>query len=174
MNVSPNYGRENLLYEGVRTSLRALMSDKKGEGASVVSGEEKYVNRVLDLPVTLELFEDLKQITGAIGVTRNFREVIDYFKVPVNETPQGFRIEYVLEKDGLLRADLVRDIGYDKNGQKRPTNLLFSAPIPQIPMRWGRSAILSSTLPAIPALFTIFSSTIRRRMWTGNSRRGTR
>jgi hypothetical protein len=127
MNVSPNYGRENLLYEGVRTSLRALMSDKKGEGASVVSGEEKYVNRVLDLPVTLELFEDLKQITGAIGVTRNFREVIDYFKVPVNETPQGFRIEYVLEKDGLLRADLVRDIGYDKNGQKRPTNLLFSA-----------------------------------------------
>ena len=55
MKVSPNYGRENLLYEGIRTSLRALMSDKKGEGASVVSGEEKYVNRVLDLPVALEL-----------------------------------------------------------------------------------------------------------------------
>ena len=127
MKVSPNHGRENLLYGEIRTSLRALTSDKKDEGVTVVSGEEKYVNRVLDLPVELGLFEDLSCITKAIGVTKNFREVIDYFKVPANETPQGFRIEYVLEKDGLLRADLVRDIGYDKNGQKRPTNMLFSA-----------------------------------------------
>jgi hypothetical protein len=127
MKVSPNYGRENLMYEGIRASLRALTSDKKGEGATVISGEEKYVNRVLDLPIALDFYEDLRCITRAIGVTKNFREVIDYFKVPANETPQGFRIEYVLEKDGLLRADLVRDIGYDKNGQKRPTNVLFSA-----------------------------------------------
>ena len=127
MKVSPNHGRENLLHGEIRTSLHALVSEKKGEGASIVSGEEKYVNRVLDLPIELDLYVDLSCITKAIGVTKNFREVIDYFKVPANETPQGFRIEYVLEKDGLLRADLVRDIGYDKNGQKRPTNMLFSA-----------------------------------------------
>ena len=127
MKRMPNYGRENVMDEGIRTSVRALMSDKKGEGASVVSGEEGYVNRVLDLPVTLEMLEEMKYVTKMIGVTRNFREVIDYFKVPESETPQGFRIEYVLEKDGVLRADLVRDISYDKNGQKRPTNVLFSA-----------------------------------------------
>jgi hypothetical protein len=127
MKVSPNHGREQLLDEGVRTSLGALLSDTKAEGATLVTPEEKYVKRVLDLPITLAFYEDLRYVTKAIGVTKNFREVIDYFKVPANETPQGFRIEYLLEKDGLLRADLVRDIGYDKNGQKRPTNFLFSA-----------------------------------------------
>ena len=127
MKQLPNYGRETVMDAGIRTSLRALMSDKKGEGASVISGEEGYVERVLDLPLTLELFDDMKYVAKMIGVTGNFREVIDYFKVPAGETPQGFRIEYVLEKDGVLRADLVRDISYDKNGQKRPTNVLFSA-----------------------------------------------
>ncbi len=93
----------------------------------MINGEEGYVNRILDLPVTLEMLDEMKYVTKMIGVTRNFREVIDYFKVPESETPQGFRIEYVLEKDGVLRADLVRDISYDKNGQKRPTSVLFSA-----------------------------------------------
>ncbi len=127
MKQMPNYGREHVMDEGIRTSVRALLSDKKGEGASVINGEEGYVNRVLDLPVTLEMLDEMKYVTKMIGVTRNFREVIDYFKVPESETPQGFRIEYVLEKDSVLRADLVRDISYDKNGQKRPTNVLFSA-----------------------------------------------
>lgn len=127
MKRMPNYGRDTIMDEGIRTSVRALMSDKKGEGASVINGEEGYVNRILDLPVTLEMLDEMKYVTKMIGVTQNFREVIDYFKVPESETPQGFRIEYVLEKDGVLRADLVRDISYDKNGQKRPTSVLFSA-----------------------------------------------
>lgn len=127
MKSAPNYGRENLLNGGIRTSLRALISEKKGEGASLISGEEKYVNRVLDLPVTLDLFEDVKFVTRKIGVTKNFKAVIDCFKVPEKETPQGFRIEYALEGDGVLRADLVRDISYDRNGQLRPTGFLFSA-----------------------------------------------
>ena len=127
MKALPNYGRVRLLDEGIRASLRALTSDKKDEGASVIGGEEKYANHVLDLPITLDMFEDLKFITKRIGVTSNFKAVIDFFKVPDGETPQGFRIEYVLERDGVLRADLVRDISYDKNGQKRPTNTLFSA-----------------------------------------------
>ena len=127
MKTSPSYGRDNLLNEGIRTSLRAMVSATPDEGASIISAEEEYVNRVLDLPVTLDLFADMRFVTQKIGVTKNFKEVIDCFKVPEKETPQGFRIEYVLEGNGILRADLVRDISYDKNGQKRATNFLFSA-----------------------------------------------
>ncbi len=123
----PNYGRENLLSGEIRASLRAMISGKKDDGASVISGEEKYVDHILDLPITIDLYEELKFAGRKIGVTKNFKEVIDFFKVPEKETPQGFRIEYVIEADGVVRADLVRDISYDKNGQKRPTSFLFSA-----------------------------------------------
>ena len=43
MKVIPNYGRESLLNEGIRTSLGALVSAEK-EGVSVIGGEERYVN----------------------------------------------------------------------------------------------------------------------------------
>ncbi len=123
----PNYGRENLLRGEIRASLRAMISGKKDDGTSVISGEEKYVDHILDLPITIDLYEELKFASRKIGVTKNFKEVIDFFNVPEKETPQGFRIEYVIEADGVVRADLVRDISYDKNGQKRPTSFLFSA-----------------------------------------------
>jgi len=123
-----NLGRENVISGGIKTTLRALVkSDVNSSGASIISGEEAYANRVLDLPISLDLFQAAKPITDVVGVTRTFKDVIDYFKVPEGETPAGFRIEYVLEADGVLRVDLVRDISYDKNGQKRPTQFLFSA-----------------------------------------------
>ena len=46
---------------------------------------------------------------------------------PAGETPIGFKIAFIVEQEGLVRIDLVRDISYDKNGQKRPTSFLFSA-----------------------------------------------
>ncbi len=121
--LNVNLGREENLSCAVRASIRSLT----GGEVSAVRGEEGYVNRVLDKPITLELFQKLKPLTRHVGVTKNFREVIDYFKVPENETPAGFRIEYMLDIEGILRADLVRDISYDRNGQKRPTRVLFSA-----------------------------------------------
>lgn len=60
-------------------------------------------------------------------MSRNFREIIDYFRVPEVETPPGFRIEFVLDTDRVVRAEMVRDISHDKNGVKRPTRFLFSA-----------------------------------------------
>ncbi len=123
-----NLGRENTISESIKTTLRALVkSDTNSSGASIISGEEAYANRVLDLPISLDLHQAAQPITRTIGVTRTFRDIIDYFKVPEGETPAGFRMEYVLEADGVLRVDLVRDISYDKNGQKRPTQFLFSA-----------------------------------------------
>ncbi len=107
----------------VRASLRALL----GEAVGGVRGEEAYLARVLDLPLSLPAFQSLQAVTRRLGVTANFRQVIDTFRVPAGETPAGFRLEYALEAEGLVRVDLVRDIGYDRNGQRRATRLLYSA-----------------------------------------------
>ncbi|MFQ3620889.1 MAG: transaldolase family protein [Spirochaetales bacterium] len=104
-----------------------LQREGQGEGLSRVRGEESYVQSLIQHPIPYHLFQKLREAGKYLGVTKNFRDIIDYFKIPEGETPAGFRIEYVLEVDGLIRADLVRDISYDKNGVKRPTRFLFSA-----------------------------------------------
>ena len=121
--MSANYGLTRPHETGLRATVRALT----GADCNVVSGEESYVKRFWEQPISLELYEDIACVAKHIGVTKNFREVIDYFKIPEGETPAGFRVEYEIGADRVIRADLVRDIGYDKNGQKRATNLLFSA-----------------------------------------------
>jgi hypothetical protein len=98
-----------------------------GEGASIIKNEESHVNRVLGVPVSAEEYMRLEQTVKYIGVTDRFKDVIRTFRVPETETPAGFRTELVYESAGVLRVDLVRDIAYDRNGKKRPTNLLFSA-----------------------------------------------
>ena len=97
-------------------------------GVPMVKGEESYANRIKDFPIDVDLFLDLQKLgVKHYGVTEEFKKVVDYFKVPEGETPAGFRIELALCADGVLRYDLKRDISYDKNGQKRPTSLIFSA-----------------------------------------------
>jgi hypothetical protein len=95
--------------------------------ATVIEKDRDYLNRVLNTPLCIEKYRLLKEMVRYVGVTRNFREVIDYFKVPDNETPAGFKIQFLIEENCVLLVDLVRDISYDKNGIMRPTNVLFSA-----------------------------------------------
>ena len=110
------------------SSVKYTLSSLYGHGGRpVVSGDESYVDRILGHEIDRQLYDELLLRNAALGVTKGFKEVIDYFHVPANETPAGFRVEYRLERDGLVRADLVRDISYDKNGIKRPQKLLFSA-----------------------------------------------
>lgn len=90
-------------------------------------GDESFVNRVKNTSITGTEYQVLSQAVKSIGVTDRFRDVIQTFKIPENETPAGFRIESTLQDDGLLSVDLVRDIGYDKNGVKRPTRVIYSA-----------------------------------------------
>jgi len=113
----------------LKISLKALVSalDKKDSLATVINSDVKYVDRALDAPLSAAHYHFLKDIVKYVGVTANFREVIDYFKIPAGETPQGFKIRYELVENNVLRIDLVRDISYDKNGIRRPTNVLFSA-----------------------------------------------
>ena len=95
--------------------------------AAPVRGEEAYVARVANMLLCGKEYARLKGVVKAIGVTPRFKDVIDTFQVAEGETPAGFRIESSLQADGLLQVDLVRDISYDKNGEKRPTGLIFSA-----------------------------------------------
>jgi len=99
----------------------------KSFGVPAVRGEEAYVNRAIDTPVSFDDYKALAGIVKYIGVTEQFKDVIDTFKVPEGETPAGFKREYVLAADGVLQIDLVRNIAYDKNGELRPTSVLFSA-----------------------------------------------
>lgn len=114
---------------GIKLMLKSLVSarDPKESVAVIIDSEKEYVNRVLNAPLCTDQYKFLKSAIRYVGVTKNFKEVIDYFKVPANETPAGFKIEYVIAEDGVLRVDLVRNISYDKNGELRPTKVLFSA-----------------------------------------------
>lgn len=93
----------------------------------VIPGEESYAERIMQISISLEEFKAISSIADYIGVTPEFKKVIDYFHVPAGETPAGFEVCLEVSTDRVLRADLKRNISFDKNGKKRPTNLLFSA-----------------------------------------------
>jgi hypothetical protein len=113
----------------IKLSIKTLTSALEGKAgvANVIMKEKEYVDRVLNSPISADHYNFLKENVRHVGVTQNFREVIDYFKTPAGETPAGFKIQYELTESDVLRLDLVRDISYDRNGVKRPTNVLFSA-----------------------------------------------
>ena len=94
-------------------------------GLETVRGDESFVSRVQDMPVSKEEFFDLTKMAKYVGVTEQFKDVINTFHTPEGETPAGFKRELVMEKDGVVKVNLVRDISYDKNGILRPTNVLF-------------------------------------------------
>jgi hypothetical protein len=121
-------GRVRPLDMAIRATIGSMIaSGGSVSGANTAQGDDKYLDHVLDIPLSLCAYKEVSSIARCIGVTRNFREVIDYFKVPAQETPAGFKLGFVVERDGLVQVDLIRDISYDKNGQKRPTDFLFSA-----------------------------------------------
>ncbi|MCL2803559.1 MAG: transaldolase family protein [Micrococcales bacterium] len=93
----------------------------------VVAGEETYVERVQGQCLDGHEFATLTRSARHLGVTAEFKRVVDYFQVPAGHTPAGFAVELALDVDGVLRADLVRNISYDTDSQLRPTNVLFSA-----------------------------------------------
>jgi len=107
----------------IHMTYRSLLDNN----VAVVDKDANYVERSLDHELSMQDFEFLKKYVRYIGVTDNFRNVIDYFHVEEGKTPAGFRTEYSLAGNGLLQIDLKRDISYGENGIKRPTPFLFSA-----------------------------------------------
>jgi len=88
----------------------------------LIRGDEEYVLRAVRFPISFATYNHLLHAVDYIGVTENFRRAIDYFEIPDNELPAGFRLELRLEADRVLRLDLVRDIAYGKNATRRPTS----------------------------------------------------
>ncbi len=79
--------------------------------------------------LTVEFDEAVKYASAIrfVGVTEEFRKVIQLFHVEAGIIPAGFEPLLVFDADGCLRVDLKRNISYGKNGVRRPTNVLFSA-----------------------------------------------
>jgi hypothetical protein len=96
-----------------------VTSTTHDDAPRAVIGHESYVER---LPRVSR-----ERVAGRnVAVSANFRDVIDTFDRDGAGTPAGFRIEQYQLSDGATEFDLVRDIGYGRNGQLRPTPLLFS------------------------------------------------
>jgi hypothetical protein len=94
---------------------------------NIVIADTEYVKRGWHLGLDTDSFRLFNDIVRHIRVSDRYKDVIDTFDVPDGETPSGFKIEYEMEDYHTLILDLVRNIGYDRNGKKKPTNLLFSA-----------------------------------------------
>lgn len=109
----------------IRTTLSSLLTPRPG-GSAVTVRNIDLVARVADLPLDTDDFIRLLPLVKAVDVSERFKDVIRTFPCE-SGTPAGFRIEMGLAGDGLLTLDLRRDIGFDRNGVPRPTNLLFSA-----------------------------------------------
>ncbi|MDR1077969.1 MAG: transaldolase [Propionibacteriaceae bacterium] len=105
---------------GVRFQLDAL-------GATVIPQQQAEVERISALELSDEQFNLLQGRARHLGVSPRFSDVIRTFDTPAGHTPPGFRVELTLKGDGLLEADLVRDISYDADSIKRPTSVIFSA-----------------------------------------------
>ncbi|MGA4507251.1 transaldolase family protein [Propionibacteriaceae bacterium G1746] len=96
-------------------------------GLPAARGDEDLVARVAACELEPHTFRLCREFATHVGVTDEFRSVVDHFGTEAGHTPAGFRVQLELGGDGVLRADLVRDIAYDADGALRPTNVLFSA-----------------------------------------------
>jgi hypothetical protein len=114
--------------DAIHCSIGTLIGAATAGGRiAAVSGDEAYVHRAAQFPISFETFRSLLPQVRYIGVSPRFKDVIDYFDAGEEEIPAGFRVELRLESEGVLKIDLVRDISYGKNSIKRPTSVLFSA-----------------------------------------------
>jgi hypothetical protein len=103
----------------LKYSLRSL-------GAAVVKEDGDLVRRVLDAEISEADFRALNGYVKYIGAGDAFKDVMKVFPTEKG-TPPGFRYDYIINAGGVVLVDLVRDISYDGNGRRRPTNVLFSA-----------------------------------------------
>lgn len=107
----------------IQVSLAGLLE----YGVTAVDQDFPYLQRILTQEIPMDLALKLKGIVKYLGVSSYFRTIVDLFGAGNQDLPAGFRLNYTIKKGGLLEADLIRDIGYEKNNRPKPTKVLFSA-----------------------------------------------
>ena len=105
-------------------SLRLTLNDL---ALAAQVGKDTMVNRVLDTPIDPDTYEFFRRYATGITVGEELEKVVTYFTTPEGHTPAGFRRTLTLNHEGAVCVDLVRDIGCDVDGAKRPTKVLYSA-----------------------------------------------
>jgi transaldolase len=115
------------MYHNVDLTYNTLAGFGRSDGLVLEKTSDGYVQRLKDYPISYSFYRDMKPLIRAIGVTGNFKEVIDTFKTEQGKLPAGFIAKAKLQYDGLLEVDLIRNINYEANGKLRPTKMLFSA-----------------------------------------------
>ncbi len=99
-------------------STTALEAAADREALNLARDDEALVRRAL-------LAEPHLPVGAKVEAGATLRAVVEEFRVPEDELPAGFRV--VVRRTGDRHVlDLVRDIGHDRNGRRRPTPLLFS------------------------------------------------
>ncbi|MEZ7898374.1 MAG: transaldolase family protein [Flaviflexus sp.] len=89
-------------------------------------GQRDDVERITRTPIDPDTFALLSGRVKNIEVGPELQKVVTYFKTPKKETPSGFKRVLSLKRDTLV-VDLRRDISYDKNGELKPTKVIYSA-----------------------------------------------
>lgn len=84
-------------------------------------------DRIKGIELSSEVLAEIKDFVDVVGVTDEFRKVIEIFKPTAGITPAGFRQELEFGGDKSLRINLKRDIAFMENSVRRPTNVLYSA-----------------------------------------------
>lgn len=126
--ITEPVARSRMSQHGIRCNLASLVRSTTAYGRiRVISGDEDYLHRIEHFAISFKTLQRLLKHTRYVGVTPGFRTAVNYFHTDKEEIPAGFRVELRMESDGTLKADLVRDISYGRNGVKRPTTVLFSA-----------------------------------------------
>jgi len=112
------------MFNMVNFTLSSLVA---ADGMSVeINTKPDMWDRVKGLPISYDVYNECKTVARFVGVTDEFKRVIDTFKVAAGIIPAGFCPVLVYD-DGRVLVDLKRNIAYGENGQLRPTNVLFSA-----------------------------------------------
>jgi hypothetical protein len=109
----------------VTFSLGALVESGKTQLARGTANDSW--ERIKNFAISFGDYKELLGIAQYIGVTEEFSKVLDTFPTPAGELPAGFRPELTCTDGQCIKFNLKRDIAYAKNGEKRPTNVLFSA-----------------------------------------------
>ncbi|WP_196819545.1 transaldolase family protein [Schaalia sp. ZJ405] len=95
-------------------------------GLPVATGQDAHVERVLDTPISEQVFRHIQERAKGIGVSQEFKKILEAFPTRSGHTPAGFRRMLKFEGNELT-VDLVRDISCDVDSLKRPTKVLYSA-----------------------------------------------